>query len=697
MTPQAINMDLYLNGAWVDQAVGGTVLLTDPIKITQGTDTDGALRPAGVTFTFNNDSRKFDPSNPQSILYGLAGRNTPLRVWIAATTRQYCEVSSYEPIETADWVAGVSGLATTAIVAEGISRRLAKWTDRVRSPMYYTISTRANSVGHWPLEDSAGTTQPSNTLSGGQPGSATNVTFGDSDVPAGAETSAVLGSSGGISGVFQQVAANVGWQISWSIKLAALPGAGLQPMMSWTTTNGYRWWWDIDSGGFRITCRDRDSTLLFSTTSSPGAGVDLDKWISYRLKVTASGGTVTVEPAWFVEDFNTTYGVTGTFSGTTGALQTWITASNSYVSGARLVHVFGVTTGTDVLNGTNARRSFNGFEGETAGYRFDRLCNQFGIPHYFIGTYTDTALMGAQRPMKFLELLQECATTDDALLFDERAALGLTFFTRKARYNQTVALALTFPTHVAYPLKKRLDDALTVNSITVKNVNGGEATAVRSSGALSILPPPAGVGEYKGGDVTVNYSTDAPLQLRAGWELAKGTIEGARYPLVRVDALANPGLPLTDVAPGSIISITGKEPDPVLLVVLGIEETIGHTTRAFEFTCVPAANWFPAKYDDTTRRYDSRATTLQTARTTTQTAWTVTYPTPSDAWTVKPASLPFDLLVAGERVTVTAVGAVTGSGPYTQTMTVTRSANGIVKAQAAGAEIHVFNVARYAL
>jgi hypothetical protein len=54
-------------------------------------------------------------------------------------------------------------------------------------------------------------------------------------------------------------------------------------------------------------------------------------------------------------------------------------------------------------------------------------------------------------------------------------------------------------------------------------------------------------------------------------------------------------------------------------------------------------------------------------------------------------------MIEGERVTVTAMTAAAGTGPYTQTATVTRSVNGVVKAQLSGARVNVYNSRRWGL
>lgn len=61
-------------------------------------------------------------------------------------------------------------------------------------------------------------------------------------------------------------------------------------------------------------------------------------------------------------------------------------------------------------------------------------------------------------------------------------------------------------------------------------------------------------------------------------------------------------------------------------------------------------------------------------------------------WTTDPADLPFDLAIAGERVTVTAVTGTTSP----QSMTVARAVNGVSKALPAGADVRLADTPRYA-
>ena len=58
---------------------------------------------------------------------------------------------------------------------------------------------------------------------------------------------------------------------------------------------------------------------------------------------------------------------------------------------------------------------------------------------------------------------------------------------------------------------------------------------------------------------------------------------------------------------------------------------------------------------------------------------------------------PYDLFIAGERITVTNMNPVTGTGPYFQSANITRSVNGVVKTLQAGSPVRSATPGRYAL
>ncbi|WP_052397438.1 hypothetical protein [Streptomyces sp. NRRL F-5123] len=84
--PLDVRTELQIGGIWTD--VSGDVLLRDLITISRGRS-DEATRPdhCRATITFNNRNGRYSPRNAMSDLYGLIGRNTPVRVSVPAAAR----------------------------------------------------------------------------------------------------------------------------------------------------------------------------------------------------------------------------------------------------------------------------------------------------------------------------------------------------------------------------------------------------------------------------------------------------------------------------------------------------------------------------------------------------------------------------------------------------------------------------------
>jgi hypothetical protein len=165
---------------------------------------------------------------------------------------------------------------------------------------------------------------------------------------------------------------------------------------------------------------------------------------------------------------------------------------------------------------------------------------------------------------------------------------------------------------------------------------------------------------------------------------------------VEIDLNALPSLvtAVESVRVGNVIEITGFRENTVRLYVLGWTETIGTHTRKIVFTCAPDQQFVVGEWDATDSRWDSATTTLKTGVNTTATAWTFRTQSSKGVWST---TTPYDCFIAGERVTVTAMGAASlVSGAYDQAATVTRSVNGIVKSQATDAPIHAFTPGRWA-
>lgn len=686
MTAQTVVLEMFINGAWTPVPLYSGTAAT----ITRGHEPGGGFPSATkIEAELNNDSLAYDPSRPQSALYGVAGRNTRTRIIVNTNTRVYAEASSWRPAKTKEHVSGAGrGRAYVKLTAEGLLRRIGMWSDPLRSPMYRQYSARSTNIGHWSLEDESSAQTLANS-SGGLPGTYLGVDLGDSDAPQGAEQAVKIKNGSRMAGTFNPASNTAGWQVFFSVHADALPPAGpLIPVFTFTTSNGLRWEWASNDTQWRLQVTDTDGTVVESTTLLYGSSNPAAEWTFCRVRANQSGGNVAVSMAWYFQDSGVIHFDNSLlFAGNVGAIRSWRQDGNATTDGWSMSHIGGVTTVAEDMFGFVNLEVFNGYQDEPAGTRYLRLMGELGLTAFILGSSTNTAKMGPQKSDTAINLLKEIALTDDARIDDERFDIGLTMRTRVHMYNQAPALTLAFPSQIA-DFVKVIDDQQTRNRVTVKNRSGGEVTDTLAAGAMSVLPPPAGVGEYKA-TVDVNLFDDLALPDRAEWELAKGTLEEPRYEEIVVNLLANPALevPCSLIREGDMIRCTGLEPEAIDLLVVGIVQPVGAVEHEFRFLTEPYTPRTIGTYDGAGRR-DAATTTLGVARDAVQTAWTFSSTSQADRWEGAPY-LPYNVKVGGEVVTVTAMGAQAGAGPYTQAATVTRSVNGIVKAQTVGTPIRV--------
>jgi len=666
------------------------------IAVSQGLTELRDLRPNSLSFVFEDPSAKWNPLNPMSPLYGKVGRAMPVRLTVDGTVKGNYEAVKYEPDQTVEFQESPPrGRRWVTFRAEGMLRRIGRWTTPLRSPMFRQISSYSTLVGHWSMEDGPEAITASNSLAGYPAALTDGVEYGQSDTPAGASSTMKWDTNGvdtRLYGKFKTAPGVEEWQFVFSYRLTeTIPGTASQ-LMAWNTSNGYRWYLNVSSGSYTITTQDNTGSTLGTITV--GWGLDPSTWTTMVIAATVSAGTVTMTATWYPQGAGVFYTTNYAFSGTTGYLTTWRSNGNLATLNGYLSHVFGTSTTADTALSFAGYRAFDGYVGETAGARFDRLCDEEGVTRAKLGSNSDTIGMGRQRADTFLNLLKEVAVTDEAMIFDRKSGLGLTMRTRRNLYTQTPALELTYPDDLAPPLQEVIDDQDIANVVTVKNSEGGEATVADDSSSMGTQAPPDGVGEYKL-SLEVSVGNEDDLELIAGWNLARGTLAGARYPEVTIDFDAVPSLTsdVDGLVLGDILTIAGRNPDVISLLVLGISETIGQKRRIVSFTCVPAdVLQALGKYD--TARYDSSSTTLAEDLTTSETGVDITTAL-DEAWDT--TTTPYDVAVGGEVMRCTSVTSPAGSGPYTQTMTVTRSVNGVIKTHSTGAQLRLAAPSRYAL
>src|SRR5882757_4945243 len=318
-----------------------------------------------------------------------------------------------------------------------------------------------------------------------------------------------------------------------------------------------------------------------------------------------------------------------------------------------------------------------GFANEQAHARITRLCDEEGIPVVFPAGTGTTAAMGPQRPMAFLHLLGEAADADMGVLFESRSVSRLAYRRRRAFQNQPVAMALDYALDgdVAPPLEPVDDDQSARNDITVGRTNGSSVHIRQTTGRLSVLPPPNGIGPVPGGG-TYTVASDDQLPDMAGWIMHLGTWDQARYPSVSIDLAAGPHLIdaalQTDI--GDRLTIANPPPecggigDTLNLIAQGYTETLGAYDWDITYNCTPAGPWSVNVIGDPVLgRIDSGTSTLNTALTSVATSVPVAVAAGGTLWSTNPADAPFTVRVSGEDIRVDAVGSILNGNPYLDT------------------------------
>lgn len=699
-----VSLEIYYDGTWHDLVSAGQVRARADITITRGDGVEsGAIRPAQITAELDNTTDVFRLSNPESPLYGKAGRNTPLRVAVDDDVRGAAEATLWDCDQSPDFRRTPKrGSAWTNLEAGGLLQRIGQWKEPRPSSLARSLSVVENVVGMWSLEDQREATTLANSTPGGPVGTYTGAVTLASDVrPGGASRTVQVGTDGVITGRFLPTPGATGWQVVFNVKLdpeTALTGA-YQEVFRWTDTHNRVWAWETNDVGWAFRIYDDDGGTLSYTAGSR----DYDPrefWTRCHMRVSYSGGTINYDPWWYSER-DTVYSTAsgGTFAATAaGSPYVWRRPVTTYSDGANYSYVLGITGNTsDFLDDGNALAAFNGFAGETAATRFARLLGELDLNYQVIGVAADSTPMGPQPAIPLLDLLRECRDTDDALIYDDRTQTRIVFRTRGARFNQT-AVPVDVTELPRIP-KERVDDLGISNDVTVQQRDGGSGRAVLESGPLSVQNPPDGAGRYEQ-TVDVNVDDETELTEQAYWWLARGTVDVPRYPqvVINLSALApTRAAELADVDIGDVVEISGILPDPVRLVVLGSKESIPwRRARMLTWQCVPDVVFNAGTYDDDAVRYDLRTCTLAAVAEPTSSTLTLTITDRLEAWS---STSTYDLMISGERIRIPAgaMGARTGSpGAYTQTATgVQRSINGVRKTLPAGSAVRVATPGRY--
>ncbi len=577
--------------------------------------------------------------------------------------------------------------------ASGVTRRLQQGQSPLQSAMYRGMTRLTGDlapVAYWPCEDASGASRFASATGGppltftGSPQIASSTVFACS-----AALPVLNGSTW--TGIIPQPQ-SVTWTANVLRYLMYLPsGETSGAVISRMYTTGVIAWSDLvlDSGG-GLTWNEYNSAGTLLASNGPYAYGVTGQLLRVSVELKNSGTEVNDAVATLTAGAAGALDESVTLTATqVGAVTKVVFNPNGTLKNTAIGHV-SVQAAWDSL--FDLAGPLDAWSGEPAAYRVMRLCGEEGVNARCYGHPPLSAAMGNQTQQTLMDLLQECETTDQGMLYEPRTVLGLGYRTCTSLYNQVPATTLVFSSQeLAAAFAGTEDDQLTLNDVTMTAADGSSSRQVLETGTMSVLAPPDGVGRVDT-SITVNPESDGQLDSLANWKLWTATYAGDRYPVIPVE-MARPETPLSAPGPdiGDMVQVTGTpswlEPGPINQLQAGTSETLTPFTWGIGVNAIPETPYEVAvagvAHADTdgsqlASSYSSSATSLSVEQSAGSTS----------LWTTSGGDFPFSILVGGEEMTVTNI---TGSSSP-QTFTVTRSVNGVVKAQAAGAAVVLYNV-----
>ena len=714
-------VELFYSGAWHDITATDDVRTLQPITITSGyADQVSKIPPTHLTLAINDLNGKYSPRNPMSPLYGIIGRNTPIRVSEGGTFRCTCEVESWPQSWTLD-----GNNAWVSIDAYGIMRRYQApgTTKPAHSPLRRTVMA-GSPFAYWPMETfDAGDTLPTDTLLSPVAGvgplvqTIRGASFGKGFAGNGSgpvvdfTTGGTLEAEIPDDGLFNPA---TGYTVEFVARYGNDNSSLSGPDISWIT--------DGATGPTLFSLQPGPNMDLFFGTSAVfqgAAGGHISAYDGlahhYRITVQQSGANIIINyyRDGVLIDVGDDFGgpdplVTGTVN---RPRRVRISRGNNGIPDDKAALGLGHVTFWHGVTPPDTPSAAVAYVGETAVERLQRLCTEEAIPLDVVGDDGTTPAMGVQRIVPVLDAMDDAVQVDGGILIERRDQLGLRYRCHTSLYNQASALDLTYGSvgEVAPDLAPVEDTAAIGNDITVTRYQGGFATAVQETGPLNVqefVDDPAGVGRYKR-DVTLTLQADDQTTQQAAWRRHLGTWDEARFPVVNLDlgAMVHHGKTALygdalDLDVGDRFTIANPPvwvpPDSIDQHAQGFVEVIGTHTHTIAVNATPAGPYRVLELETDTTTNRSRIPAARTGTTTNEaldaTETGVDIISAVTRWidsATYPAHFPFDIMIGGERMRVTAC---TGTG-LTQTFTVTRSINDVVKSHATLAPVQLFRPA----
>jgi hypothetical protein len=704
-------VEIYVDESWID--ISEDVRYASRITISGGrSDESSQLQRGTCKFTLNNRDGRYSPRNPVSPYYGKIGRNTAVRMSVdqEGTTRYrfHGEIVAW-PSQWDNSGADVF----VQVEGSGILRRLNQGAKPLRSSMYRTMTREtADPVrALWPCEDASGATSLASAVTGAASMTISgSVSVGAYSGYTASDPIPTLG-AGSVSGLVPTYTLDSpdeegNGPYLRARFLLAMPDAGIAngAVLFRIATTGTTARWDViylttTNGTLRLAAYDTTGVQISSSFDITDAAINgKDTMVSVALTDDQGLGDVLAGLGVVYDDGTASTSNAASVSGAALGRATSVTVAPGLdCSGISVGHVF-LQTAADPS--PTPQDLIDGHKGESAFTRISRLCAEEGINFSGTDPGTGTTTMGPQTSKTIVALLTECVEADLGMLYEPRDQLGLGYRPRVSLYNQAPKVTLSYTTNdLLSPAVPVDDDQQTQNDIEVKREGGSSARAILTTGALSVLRPPAGVGLYDTSD-TINVLDDGQLADQASWRLHLGTVDEPRYPELAVH-LQRPSFASSyDLTAAALEAFIGDrvlitdQPvhqggQDISVLVQSFTEQIDQFEHTIHWNGAPESPYQVAVADLDEVRADTSGSALRSAISDTDTTVVVST-TDGRLWTTTSSEFPFNVTVGGETVTVTAIAGAdgefeTGVGDWTPTDCTISQSNSFVHAGLWGA------------
>lgn len=390
---------------WVFTDVTEDLLAIDQAAITYGrADEESQVSPSSLNFSLANETGAYTPDHPASIHYPNIKLNVPVKLVLhlnePGSENEYIRYTGFSAAWLPEWPDGDlsdedadpndlsftnpedPGWARVKLQTAGILRRMQQGEKALPSALRSTLESASDLVAYWPMEDGEDATQ----FAAASPDTAPMTISGEIDLasaepPAGSNPLPSFRPGSGFRGAVPTTPPGP-WQIRFLLRWPELLGnfrAGMEVVL--TDDDFYRVRIEFTTTQLRLRVFDVEGDLTDSITIAYAAPVD----------------------TWMIVSMSNQFGLTVKARPIDGSPESPFhtpvpfPAGNS-ITQMRLGQMGGTPDHRDIghvlvqnnhVAGTHNEFSINaanGFPGESAGARFERLCDENNVRFRTVGT-----------------------------------------------------------------------------------------------------------------------------------------------------------------------------------------------------------------------------------------------------------------------------------------------------------------------